>query len=313
MPVSPEQREWYLREFEARMLSAIVANDQAAEGAAAVVRDAMLAAFDRLRRLTTQQWSIERVKDILRELDEVWVEMGGELQQLMRRALTGSVQAGSDALLFPLGQSGIISADVLAGFPVISPQLINMGIDFTGGLIVDVTDEVRRGVGRLTTSGLLSGHTPFETIETVQAFLFSQGVDSSTFPTLALRAEAQVRTEGNRWLSAAQRVRGAEIHSMVGLLIREWMAHVSDGRTRSEHLAAHKQRRPFDQQFDVGGEKLWFPRDPAGSGWNTIQCRCWELYDIPRDVSPNLALPSPNVAEVEISRFRLELDRLMAA
>jgi len=34
------------------------------------------------------------------------------------------------------------------------------------------------------------------------------------------------------------------------------------------------QEREVEEPFDVGGEKLLYPRDPAGSASMTINCRC---------------------------------------
>jgi HK97 family phage portal protein len=54
---------------------------------------------------------------------------------------------------------------------------------------------------------------------------------------------------------------------------REWLAALDD-RTRDDHREAHGQERDLDEPFDVGGEELDYPGDPAGSPENIIQCRC---------------------------------------
>lgn len=48
-----------------------------------------------------------------------------------------------------------------------------------------------------------------------------------------------------------------------------------DSRVRPAHAAADGQQVPLEKEFDVGGELLRYPRDPAGSAGNTINCRCW--------------------------------------
>jgi hypothetical protein len=55
-----------------------------------------------------------------------------------------------------------------------------------------------------------------------------------------------------------------------------WLATI-DRRTRPEHAEADGQRVPVGEAFDVGGEALEQPGDPAGSGWNVINCRCTTL------------------------------------
>jgi glutathione S-transferase len=52
-----------------------------------------------------------------------------------------------------------------------------------------------------------------------------------------------------------------------------WLATLGP-RTRPEHAAASGQEVPLDQPFDVGGEELMYPGDPAGSAANCCNCRC---------------------------------------
>jgi uncharacterized protein with gpF-like domain len=56
-------------------------------------------------------------------------------------------------------------------------------------------------------------------------------------------------------------------------LRQQWWATLDD-RTRETHRAAHEQIRDIGQPFEVGGEALAFPGDPAGSPKETINCRC---------------------------------------
>ena len=54
---------------------------------------------------------------------------------------------------------------------------------------------------------------------------------------------------------------------------REWVSAL-DARTRPEHAEADGQVVGVDEPFIVGGEKLMFPGDRNGSGWNIYNCRC---------------------------------------
>lgn len=60
-------------------------------------------------------------------------------------------------------------------------------------------------------------------------------------------------------------------------LVKQWLA-AGDDRTRPEHAAADGQTVSMDGAFLVGGERLQFPGDPAGSASNVIQCRCTALH-----------------------------------
>lgn len=52
-----------------------------------------------------------------------------------------------------------------------------------------------------------------------------------------------------------------------------WIATL-DGRTRSAHRIADRQRVPVGSMFTVGGWPMRYPGDPAAPGDQTIQCRC---------------------------------------
>jgi len=61
-------------------------------------------------------------------------------------------------------------------------------------------------------------------------------------------------------------------------LRKVWLA-TPDRRTRPSHQAANGQRELLDGKFNVGGELLRYPGDPAGSARNVIQCRCTMFYE----------------------------------
>ena len=60
---------------------------------------------------------------------------------------------------------------------------------------------------------------------------------------------------------------------------REWVSAL-DARTRPEHAEADGQVVGVDKPFIVGGEKLMFPGDRSGSGWNIYNCRCTQIAKV---------------------------------
>ena len=56
--------------------------------------------------------------------------------------------------------------------------------------------------------------------------------------------------------------------------VKVWITQ-RDGRVRSAHVEADGQTVALEEPFKVDGELLRYPRDPAGSAGNTINCRCW--------------------------------------
>jgi len=59
-----------------------------------------------------------------------------------------------------------------------------------------------------------------------------------------------------------------------GLRLRKEWISAEDERTRESHDAANGQIVAQDDAFDVGGEALMYPGDPAGSAAEVINCRC---------------------------------------
>ena len=82
----------------------------------------------------------------------------------------------------------------------------------------------------------------------------------------ALIARTETHGAANFGADGAARETGLDLR-------KEWVA-AHDERTRSSHAEADGQIVHMDQPFTVGGEKLMYPGDPAGSGSNVINCRC---------------------------------------
>ncbi len=71
---------------------------------------------------------------------------------------------------------------------------------------------------------------------------------------------------------------------MVGVGFKTWLT-AEDDRVREEHVEADGQTVPIDQPFDVGGEALDYPGDPAGSDAMVCNCRCTVIYSDSLDVA----------------------------
>src|SRR6266705_3313669 len=63
-----------------------------------------------------------------------------------------------------------------------------------------------------------------------------------------------------------------------GLTLRKMWQTVFDDKVRADHAEAQGQEIDMDEAFDVGGEQLMYPGDPAGSPGNIIGCRCTVIY-----------------------------------
>jgi hypothetical protein len=58
-----------------------------------------------------------------------------------------------------------------------------------------------------------------------------------------------------------------------GAGVKVWVA-TNDARTRDEHLQAHLQCVPLDDEFDVGGTRMAMPGDPSAPAELVVNCRC---------------------------------------
>ena len=93
----------------------------------------------------------------------------------------------------------------------------------------------------------------------------------------AARAETITRTECGRVLEMASQARMTAAAEVVPGLQKQWRHGTVTRMPRAMHLAADGQIRDVDKPFNVGGEELMYPRDPAGSAGNTINCGCYSV------------------------------------
>jgi hypothetical protein len=78
---------------------------------------------------------------------------------------------------------------------------------------------------------------------------------------------------------------GADLAEQIGiergeqfLYVKTWVATI-DAVVRDAHADADGQTVRKPEYFNVGGEQLFYPKDPAGSAGNTINCRCTMIVD----------------------------------
>lgn len=89
------------------------------------------------------------------------------------------------------------------------------------------------------------------------------------------RSETIARTESMRAISIGQD-QSIQQSGLSGDLEKRWRARSGDGRTREEHQIIDDMNGwiPYDQPFQTPLGPMMFPRDPAGTAENTINCRC---------------------------------------
>jgi len=164
---------------------------------------------------------------------------------------------------------------VIGTNPVIgvSRQVAEVAASFSASLIKDLTTEAQASIDGVLQRAAIGGLTVQDAIKQIGANLD----DSKIFKSIAARAETIFRTEVLRVQSIATQARmqaNREAMRKAGWALgKRWLA-TPDKRVRLSHLVVMGQEREVDEPFKVGGEELMYPRDPAGSADNTINCRC---------------------------------------
>ena len=141
--------------------------------------------------------------------------------------------------------------------------------DNVGTLITDINETTRLRIQNVINNSFNEGLSTEQTGNALRNTILGFG---------AYRANLIARTETHRTASWANET-VAENMNISGTQ-KEWIA-IQDARTRTTHSIASGQRIPLDQKFVVGGERLKYPGDPAGSPGETINCRCSVIYTTP--------------------------------
>jgi hypothetical protein len=126
-----------------------------------------------------------------------------------------------------------------------------------------------------------------------------------------------MRTEIGRAYSVAGQERMGEVRQYLPGLKKRWL---KSGKLhgRLEHIAADGQVREVDEPFDIGGEKLMYPRDPNGSAKNTINCGCESIshmdhWEVSEDAVTDARQLEPQEKQAERIDSKPGLDPAAAA
>lgn len=137
-------------------------------------------------------------------------------------------------------------------------------------------------IGRALTSASQITQTERENLERLARVLAADGLTtqeiaaqirdrapSYSIARARLIAETEVAAVSDAVFEQSIEASGLEIESKV------WIAS-GDNRVRESHRDANNQVRPYDQPFDIGGERLPKPRDGSlgASLDEIINCRC---------------------------------------
>ena len=159
----------------------------------------------------------------------------------------------------------------------ISPEIVENAATRSADLIRSLS---QRQVGRasdLINRGVITGKSVFEVAQDMGKE-FNKGL---------AQMETIARTETLGIHSQVQMAQLLEFEKLNPGLQKQWIT-VRDGRQRDDHDEAHLQLQPVKEPFQVGRDKLQFPRDPGGPAAQIINCRCTMVPDFSqvRDEEP---------------------------
>lgn len=204
-----------------------------------------------------------RLPEVIRELEghiERWrLRAVGEAERAMELAWT----VGPAMVEAPL-----LAAEIRIGVTLIPESLLTEASRFTADKIQGLGPRALGRIDEQIRRAVLGGQSPHEAMRAVAADL---GEGHLRF--VGFRSETVVRTEMGRLHSMAGDRRLQDAARQVAGLKKQW---IWSGKSRQTHAdeRVNGQVREVDEQYDVAGEKLWYPRDPAGSAENTINCGC---------------------------------------
>lgn len=213
------------------------------------------------------EWQAYRLPQLKGSIDRTMRELATGLGADIRQAQRDMWEHGVEMTDLPLRQAGIYQA-----MPLIDSQLLLVMQDYSVDLVTGLTRDASRKIGLEISRGLMGQKTPYDVMQAVGESLDDKGI----FPSIARRAETIVRTEAGRALETAAQARREKAAEVVPGLKKQWM-HGTSRVPRISHLAAHGQLQDVDKPFAVGGEMLMYPRDPAGSAKNTVNCSCYTI------------------------------------
>jgi hypothetical protein len=197
----------------------------------------------------------------------------------LESALFVANQSESQANIVTQTNGGVLAGAIAAGLAAFSSEQQNLEveIDETLNRMANSTGRTRnaatRKVTRLkqTLARLLKNKNKFVGNE-IKTKIKSNGKNRSKIITeynVGL-GESKSRHDEGRLINEASLITEQK---KILKTVKQWSS-ILDKRTRIAHVDANGQIVDFREKFLVGGEELIYPRDPAGSAENVINCRC---------------------------------------
>lgn len=157
-----------------------------------------------------------------------------------------------------------------SGEPFVSTNSFTQAqLAITRNLLVRMPDDVYNLIFSQISEGVALGESNEQISDRIDAILFSTRAQ-----WWENRAKVIARTETNRAWNAGVLASAQYYEPPTGPGWRKVWDTDMDGHERPAHMGANGQVRRLSDTFQVGGEDLRFPGDPAGMASNVVNCRC---------------------------------------
>lgn len=229
-----------------------------------------------------------RLSSLRASVDDIITQFQSQLNTDLAGSLTGVSEIGLASVTEPLDVIGLN----VSSFNVLSPQQVNVALDFSAELVQNITEDLRGKINTQLRLATLAEKSPFQAMKDVTDALGVKATDGvwgtrnrpEVVKGVAARAETIVRTEMTRINNLAIHTTQQQAANIIPGLLKRWIA-TADRKTRKTHLSTHRRTFndpiPVDQPFRVGNSDLMFPGDPRGEAKETINCRCTEATIVP--------------------------------
>lgn len=210
------------------------------------------------------EWQAHHLPKLQKAVKAAMAEAERELKGAAAAHQGAAFDYGRAALDAPLAAAGLDMGGLLS--PTINTRQLSGMRNFLTKKMQGVS---RSAVTRINDQlGLViaGGQTPSQAMDAVALLL-----DGNRG-----RALTVVRTEVGRAYATATHERMEEAKPYLPKLKKQWRKS-GKRHGRIEHILADGQVRDVDEPFDVGGEKIMYPRAPGVSAKNSINCGCESL------------------------------------
>ncbi|MEZ2347419.1 hypothetical protein [Terriglobus sp. RCC_193] len=222
-----------------------------------------------LAQVTPDSYSESRLRLVKQGIEQTLTQLRNVAQNTVNSLQTVTYRAAAnsvDSVVFAGTGKQLIQ-------PVLDTRALSIVQGFSADLIGGVTSDATAKINAAIQRSYL-GKTTLSDLFNVVGQAQGNGQFSGLFGTLGAKAADTAMNEVMRVDSMAKQARISDLSTNIDGIGKQWV-HLPIARVpRVSHILADLQVRKADESFEVGGEALMYPRDPAGSAANTIFCHC---------------------------------------